>query len=251
MTPSDDRVGHVADLARARALLERHGLVAKKRLSQNFLVNRGVLQRIVRAAAIEPHETVIEVGPGLGVLTRELALRAHRVFAIEIDRQLVAVLQETVAHTPNVTIVHADVLQTDPATLAGGPYVVVANLPYAITSAALRHFLEADRQPDRLVVMVQKEVAQRIVARPGRLSLLGVSVQVYGAPRIVAEVSPGSFYPAPEVASAIVRIDVRPEPLIRLAERDHFFRVVSAGFSHPRKQLHNALQQGMWFPPGG
>lgn len=235
----------------ARQLLRRYGITAKKSLGQNFLVDPNILDRIVDAAEIESTDTVLEVGPGLGLLTQALTRRAHRVVAVELDKRMIALLGETLAGIDNVEIVPADILEVDPAALAGGPYLVVANLPYYITSPILRHFLEASRQPERLVVMVQKEVADRIVARPGKMSLLGVSVQVYGKPRIVTVVPPSSFLPAPEVSSAVLRIDVRPEPLVEPGERAWFFKVVSAGFSQPRKQLHNALAQGLWFEPGG
>lgn len=235
----------------ARQLLRRYGIRAKKGLGQHFLVDPNVLDRILEAAEVTPRDTVIEVGPGLGLLTQALAAHAGRVIAVELDRRMVAVLGETLAGRSNVEIVPADILQVDPAQLAGGPYLVVANLPYYITSPILRHFLEAARPPTRLVIMVQKEVADRIVAKPGALSLLAVSVQVYGTPRIVAVVPPSAFLPAPDVASAVLRIDVHAEPLIAPQEREWFFKVVSAGFSQPRKQLHNALAQALWFPPGG
>jgi 16S rRNA (adenine1518-N6/adenine1519-N6)-dimethyltransferase len=235
----------------ARQLLRRYRLTAKKHLGQHFLVDPNVLDRILDAADLSSADTVLEVGPGLGLLTQALARRCGRVVAIEVDRRLIAVLGETLAGLTNVEIVPADVLTVDPAALADGPYLVVANLPYYITSPVLRHFLEAARQPDRLVVMVQKEVADRIVAKPGALSVLAISVQVYGTPRIVTVVPPSAFLPPPEVASAVLRIDVHPTPLVAPDEREWFFKVVNAGFSHPRKQLHNALAQALWFEPGG
>lgn len=240
-----------SSLTWARQILARHGLSAKKSLGQNFLIDETVLDRITEAAALGPDDTVIEVGPGIGVLTNELAQAAGRVIAVELDRRLLPVLGETLAGHKNAEIVNADILHVDPAELAGGRYVLVANLPYYITSAVLRHFLEASRQPDRLVIMVQKEVAQRIAAKPGKLSVLAISVQIYGEPRIVTTVEPTAFFPPPDVASAVVRVNVRPEPLVAPEDREHFFKVVSAGFSQPRKQLHNALSRGMWFPPGG
>jgi 16S rRNA (adenine1518-N6/adenine1519-N6)-dimethyltransferase len=235
----------------ARDLLRRYGVSAKKRLGQHFLVDPNVLDRILTAADLRSTDTVIEVGPGLGLLTQALATRAGRVIAVELDQRMIAILGETLAGRGNVEIVPADILQVDPAELAGGRYLVVANLPYYITSPVLRHFLEASRRPERLVVMVQKEVADRLVAQPGHLSLLGISVQVYGTPRLVAVVPPTAFLPPPEVASAVVRIDVYREPLVAATERDWFFKVVGAGFSQPRKQLHNALAQALWFEPGG
>ncbi len=225
---------------------------ARKRLGQNFLVDVRVLDDILAAAELSPEDRVIEVGPGLGILTSELARRAGQVAAIELDDTLVDYLREKFRDQPHVRVIHSDILKADPAAVfEGEPYVVVANLPYYITSLALRHFLEASVRPRRLVLMVQKEVAERIVAKPGHLSLLAVSVQVYGRPSYVRTVPPQAFFPRPEVSSAIIRIDSYERPAVEVDNIDEFFRLVSAGFSQPRKQLHNSLGQRLWFPPGG
>jgi 16S rRNA (adenine1518-N6/adenine1519-N6)-dimethyltransferase len=231
-------------------LLREHGLRPRQRLSQRFLADEGVLERIVAAAEIAPTDTVLEVGPGLGTLTRALAARAGRVIAVELDAQLVAILHQRLADYPNVTIVQGDILQLAPAELVGPhtPYLVVANLPYYITALILRHFLEATRPPERLVLMVQKEVAQRILATPGQMSLLAVSVQFYARPRLVGYVPAAAFYPRPQVDSAIVCLDVCSQPPVPVDDVRDFFRVVAAGFSQPRKQLKNALAHALGLP---
>jgi len=231
-----------------RQVLRRYGLRPRKGLGQNFLVDRRALERIVEAAELTPADTVLEVGPGVGQLTRLLAEAAGRVVAVELDPQMVAALRQELAGLPNVEIVEADILQVDPAALAGRvPYKVVANLPYYITSAALRHLLEAQPPPSLLVVTVQEEVAARITAQPPEMSLLAVSVQFYGRPRRVARIPAGAFYPPPKVDSAIVRIDVYPpgERPVQVDDVEWFFRVVRAGFGQRRKQLRNSLAAGL------
>jgi len=231
-----------------RQVLRRYGLRPRKGLGQNFLVDRRALERIVEAAELTPADTVLEVGPGVGQLTRLLAEAAGRVVAVELDPQMVAALRQELAGLRNVEIVEADILQVDPAALAGRvPYKVVANLPYYITSAALRHLLEAQPPPSLLVVTVQEEVAARITAQPPEMSLLAVSVQFYGRPRRVTRIPAGAFYPPPKVDSAIVRIDVYPpgERPVQVDDVEWFFRVVRAGFGQRRKQLRNSLAAGL------
>ncbi len=231
-------------------LLRQHGLRPRQRLGQRFLADEEVLERIVAAAEIAPADTVLEVGPGLGTLTRALAARAGRVIAVELDAQLVAILHQRLPACPNVTIVQGDILQLAPAELVGPhtPYLVVANLPYYITAPILRHFLETTRPPERLVLTIQKEVAQRILATPGHLSLLAVSVQFYARPSLVGYVPAAAFYPRPKVDSAIVRLDVYRQPPVPVDDVPRFFRVVAAGFSQRRKQLKNALAHGLGLP---
>jgi 16S rRNA (adenine1518-N6/adenine1519-N6)-dimethyltransferase len=189
-------------------------------------------------------------GPGLGILTAELSQRAGRVISIEIDRDLVAALKRVLPPSSPVEIVEADVLQFDPSKyFPNAPYKVVANLPYYITSPTLRHFLEASHKPTVMVLMVQKEVAERIVAQPGEMSLLAISVQLYGDARIVRFVPSTAFYPSPKVDSAILHITVYPKPIVDV-DPEKLFRVVSAGFAQSRKQLHNSLSQAIWMPPG-
>ncbi|HET6614766.1 MAG TPA: 16S rRNA (adenine(1518)-N(6)/adenine(1519)-N(6))-dimethyltransferase RsmA [Dehalococcoidia bacterium] len=223
---------------------------AKKRFGQHFLSDTNILSRIVDAADLREHEHVLEIGPGLGALTAILAERAERVVAVEVDRDLVPLLRKRFAATPNITIVEADALERTPGELleAGGghaPYVVVANLPYNIAAPVLRRFLEGDVRPRALVVMVQLEVGEAIVARPGKMSLLSVATQVYGETSMVMKVAPGAFSPPPKVQSAVVRIDVAERPRVD-APIDTFFKVVRAGFGNPRKQLRNSLSFGLY-----
>jgi len=237
-------------LAETKQLLRRFDLRARKRLGQRFLIDGDVLQRILSAAELTADDIVLEVGPGLGILTRELAQRARRVIAIELDDKLSNFLKQELVSSPNVMIINEDILKIEPATLLARPerYKVVANLPYYITSPVLRHFLEATLKPDLMVVMVQKEVAEAIVAGPGKRSLLSISVQFYGRPTIIGKVPANSFYPAPEVDSAILRIDLYPKPGGAVDDTEGFFGTVRAGFASPRKQLANSLAQGLGWP---
>jgi len=236
-------------LAETRRLLRRAGLSARKGLGQHFLVDEAVLQTIVRAADLTPEAVVVEVGPGLGILTRELASRAGHVIAVELDGRLAALLRESLSPFVNTTVITGDILNTDTVSLldcvGAESYKVVANLPYYVASAVLRHFLEASRRPESMVVMVQKEVAEVITAVPGRMSVLSVAVQVYGRPQLVATVPARCFYPPPEVDSAILKIDVYAQPRVPPGFTGSFFRLVRAGFSASRKQLPNSLAQGL------
>ena len=222
---------------------------AKKRFGQHFLSDVNILARIVDAAGVTAEDVVLEVGPGLGSLTAVLAERAQRVVAVEIDHDLIASLRDRFAGTPNVAIIEADVLDHTGADLlaqagAAPPYLVVANLPYNIAAPVLRRFFESDAPPSRLVVMVQLEVAEVIVANPGKMSLLSVATQVYGDTSLVMKVAPGAFSPPPNVQSAVVRIDVTAQPKVDVP-LDTFFGVVRAGFGNPRKQLRNSLSLGL------
>ena len=227
----------------------------KKSLGQHFLKDRSVSPRIANTAGIEPSDLIIEVGPGEGVLTEELARRldpnAGKLVAVELDSNLIPRLEERFASYPHVTIVHADVLEISPVDLSvGRPYKLVANLPYYITSAILRHFLEATQKPVSLTVMVQREVAERMVARPPDMSLLAVSVQFYGRPSVAFRVPPGAFKPPPKVDSAVVHIDTyKPgENPLDLQDEQLFFKVAHAGFGQKRKQLGNTLATGLDLP---
>ncbi len=234
------------------ALLRAYGLRPKKSLGQNFLTDPAALQRIVAAADLVADDTVLEVGAGLGTLTRLLAEKAGRVVAVELDERLVGILHKQLADLANVEIVHGDILQIREFGFSQQGYKVVGNLPYYITSAVLRHFLEGDPRPRLMVVTVQREVAERIVAQLPDMSLLATSVQFYGRPDIVARIPAGAFYPPPQVDSAVVRIQVAGQPAIALpqgvSEAD-FFRVVRAGFGQKRKTLRNALSAGLGLPP--
>jgi 16S rRNA (adenine1518-N6/adenine1519-N6)-dimethyltransferase len=238
-----------------KALLQELEIRPHKGLGQNFLVDERVLKHILDAAEVGAQDTVLEIGPGLGTLTNALAESARHVVAVEIDPQLVTVLRDQLKARPNVEIVHGDILRLDiPGLLrsglkAGPPaYKVVANIPYYITSAVLRHLLEASIRPLVIVLMVQREVAQRITAGPGEMSLLAVSVQFYGQPRLVRRVPAGAFYPVPKVDSAIIRVDPYSQLPLPAEEISPFFDVVRAGFGQRRKQLRNALAHGLRLP---
>jgi 16S rRNA (adenine1518-N6/adenine1519-N6)-dimethyltransferase len=227
-------------------LLTRYDLKPSKGLGQNFLVDNRALQRVIEAAEIEPEDEILEIGPGLGSLTRYLALAAKRVVAVELDRHMLPPLHEVLSPYNTVEIIQADILEVSiEKFFPRQGYLVVANIPYYITSSLLRHLLETPQPPSRLVLTVQKEVAERICARQGDLSLLALSVQIFGQPSIKGTIKAGSFYPIPKVDSAIVRIDLFPEPLISSPQQDTFFRLIKAGFSQKRKTLKNALSAGM------
>ncbi|MBF8266773.1 MAG: ksgA [Dehalococcoidia bacterium] len=212
----------------------------RKALGQHFLVDQGALRRILAAAELEPTDVVVEIGPGTGLLTRLLAQEAARVIAVELDEALVAHLKTSLNSFTNLTVIQADAREWDPATVRG-PYKVVSNLPYFAAVPIVRRFLECPLPPSLMVVTVQREVAQAMAAPPGKMRLLSVAIQLYGRPRVVGYIRPTSFRPQPKVTSAILRIQVYPEPALPLEDTDVFFRVVRAGFSAPRKQLRNSL----------
>ncbi|MBI2830366.1 MAG: ribosomal RNA small subunit methyltransferase A [Chloroflexi bacterium] len=256
-------------LTETRDLLRQLGIRPRKGLGQHFLIDTEVLSSILEAAELASRDIVLEVGPGLGILTRELAQRAGWVIAVELDDKLAAMLKQRLASFQNVTIINRNILDVDPAVLINEQkasflqdessgrvpasiinpfdYKVVANLPYNITSPVLRHFFEAPLKPRFMVVMVQKEVAEAIVAEPGERSILSVSVQFYGKPRIISYVPARSFYPAPKVDSAVLRIDLYPKPVVPVTDEVSFFKLVRAGFSAARKQLVNSLSKGLAF----
>ena len=241
-----------------RQIMDKYDLRPRKGLGQHFLADPNILRKIVEAAELSPEAVVLEIGPGLGTLTRWLAAAASRVVAVELDARMISVLQAELSDLPNLELVQGDILQLDPLVLIRDPtsadfgsppaYTVVANLPYYITSAAIRHLLEAELPPRRLVLTVQLEVARRIVAEPGDMSLLAVSVQFYGRPRIVTKIPAGAFVPPPKVDSAVVRIDTYETPPVAVYDVETFFRVVRAGFGQKRKQLKNALAAGLGLP---
>jgi len=232
------------------ALLRRYDLHPSKGLGQNYLQDSASLQKIVSAAGVGSADAILEIGPGLGSLTRYLALSAHSVTAVELDRKLFPVLESVLAPYKNVRLVQGDILKLNPAELMGAPgYIVVANIPYYITSAVIRHLLEAELRPSRMVLTVQKEVAERICADPGRMSLLALSVQVYGKPVLVTTILAEAFYPQPKVDSAVMSIELYAQPIIPPDRLDNFFTLIKAGFSQKRKTLRNALSGGLRIPP--
>lgn len=230
-------------------MLRRYRIYTRRSLGQNFLIDEIVLDRILSAAELQSDDLVIEIGAGTGELTERLAQKARRVLAIEIDPKLVELLGDRFAGRANVEIIHQDAVAMDAAALTGGErYRVVGNLPYSVASPILRTLLESGHPPTQILAMVQREVALRLVAPAGRLNLLGISVQIYAEPEICFDVPATAFFPSPEVSSAVVRLDVRASPLVP-DRREEFFRIVSAGFAHPRKQIHNSIPRVLWSPP--
>lgn len=233
----------LTNLDNLRAALKIAGLKPNKDLGQHFLIDRAALDKIIEAADLSPGDTVLEIGPGVGTLTAELAEKAGRVIAIERDNRLAEILGR---QFPGAEIVEADFLDYDLSHLDS--YKVVANLPYYITSKIIQALLTAVRPPTSLIVLVQKEVAERIVARPGRMSVLAFSVQYYGRPKLVDIVSSSSFWPAPEVDSAILHVEIDPQPAFA-ADAKRLFKLVKAGFGERRKMLKNSLAGGLQVSP--
>ncbi len=248
-------------LTQTKRLLRHFHLRARKGLGQHFLIDENVLKIVTSAAELTPTDIIIEIGPGLGILTKELARQAGWVVAVELDNRLAGILKQDLSSFNNVTVINADILQTEleallqdqksnlpPAITTPFKYKVVANLPYYITSPVLRHFLEASVKPQIMVVMVQKEVAKVIAAEPGDMSVLSVSVQFYGKPRIISYVPAECFYPVPEVDSAILRVELYSQPVVAVTDEKSFFELVRAGFSASRKQIVNSLAHGLGLP---
>ena len=227
----------------------------RKQFGQHFLTDTNILQRIVNAAEIQSGDVVIEIGPGLGHLTRALLVAGARVVAIEIDPELAARVSDELRDYTALTVLGGDFMKASPADwlaqagLDGASYKVVANLPYYITSAILRHLLETEQRPLLIVVMVQREVARQLTARPDEMSMLAVSVQFYGDPELVSIIPAGAFYPRPKVDSAIVRIRIRPTARWPNVNARRFFGLARAGFGERRKQLRNALARGLGLDP--
>ena len=235
-------------LRRTKRMLRHLGQKPRKSLGQNFIVDQAILDQVVTAAELTADDVIIEVGPGLGMLTRELGQQAGRVIAVEKDDWLAAVLKQELANSSKVSIINQDILKIRTIDLLGGQvakYKMVANLPYYIASAVLRHFLEVTPKPEIMVVMLQKEVADTIIAADGKMSLLSISVWMYGRPQIIDYVPATAFHPQPQVDSAIMKIDVYSKPALAVDDIDGFFNLVRAAFSASRKQLPNALAQGL------
>ena len=225
-------------------ICKRFDIKMSKKLGQNFLIKRGIVDEIVHAAELTPGEPVLEVGPGIGTLTQGLAQSGADVTAIELDRRLLEVLDTTLSSYDNVRIIHGDVLKLDvPSIMNHKPFKVVANLPYYITTPIIMSLLESKLPIERLVVMVQKEVALRMVAKPGTkdYGALSVAVQYYTEPDIVLDVPPKSFLPAPAVTSSVIRCVLRDKPPVDVIDEKLFFRVVKAGFAQRRKTFANTM----------
>ena len=231
------------------ALLRQHQLRPRKSLGQNFLIDNQALEKVVDAAEITKNDQVLEIGAGLGSLTRFLAMAANQVVAVELDKHLIPLLKTVLAQETNVEVICGDILDLDPSRLMHQDgYLVVANIPYYITSAIIRHLLEAAHKPRRMVLTIQEEVAKRICAKPGDLSLLALSVQVFGQAKIVASIPAGAFYPPPKVDSSVIKIDLYEKPVIPAGNLDSFFQLAKAGFSQKRKMLRNSLSAGLGWP---
>ncbi len=228
-----------------KALLDHYQVHPKRSLGQNFVQDPHALDKIVDAAELSPNDTVLEIGPGTGALTERLAQIARRVIAVELDTRLRPILEKTLADMPHVELVYGDILETNvPALVGDEDYVVVANVPYYITSPILRSLLESPHPPRRIVMTVQLEVAERIIAQPEDMNLLAISAQFYAKTQIAGYLKAAIFWPRPEVDSAIVRLDTYERPPVDVPDVPTFFRVAKAGFSQKRKQLKNSLGAG-------
>jgi 16S rRNA (adenine1518-N6/adenine1519-N6)-dimethyltransferase len=229
-------------MAHPKQLLNRHGIVPKKSLGQNFLIEESILSRISALGELTSIDHVLEVGPGLGSLTRKLAIDSGTVVAVELDQRLAPILQEQLEGFGNVQLVYGDILEIKIAELFDTAYKVLANVPYYVTGAILRHLLTPSLKPSLMVLTVQKEVADRLTAVQGDMSVLAVSVQLHGTIKREFIIRSGSFWPRPEVDSAVVRFQLHEERLLRHDEQPAFMKLVRMGFSSKRKQLHNNLR---------
>jgi len=226
----------------AQSLLRDHGLKPKKGLGQNFLIDDGFLQQIVDAASVTGTDEVLEIGAGMGALTRHLAISAGMVTAVEIDSQLFPILKKVVKDLSNVRLIQGDIMEMDPSELTSqGGYKIVANIPYYLTSNLIRRLLEAPLKPSLIGLTIQKEVAQRVCAIPGDMSLLSLGVQIYGKPKIAFSIPSCAFYPVPTIDSALLIVDLYDQPVIPVDLLDGFFKLAKAAFMQKRKMLHNAL----------
>lgn len=248
-------MNNLSNITTIKEILGRHGFHFSKALGQNFLINPTVCPRMAEQSGAVPETGVLEVGPGIGVLTRELAERAKKVVSVELDRRLLPVLEETLADYDNVTVVNGDILKLDLKELlqrefAGMPVSVCANLPYYITSPVIMRLLEERLDITSLTVMVQKEAARRICAQPGtrECGAVTVAVHYYAEPEILFEVSRGSFLPAPNVDSSVIRLTLRKEPAVRVENEAGFFSLVRAAFGQRRKTMLNSVSAGLSLP---
>ena len=247
----------LTDLSYVRALCEKYDFALSKGFGQNFIVNPGLPPKIVDASGVDKRYGVLEIGPGIGVLTEQLCKRADNVVSIEVDKRLPPLLEETMADYDNFKLILNDVLKVDLKALlaeefGGKPVAVCANLPYYITSPILMRLLEEKLPIRNITVMVQKEAAQRLCAAPGTRDAGAISYAVayYAEPKLLFSVQPGSFYPAPKVTSAVIRLDVRKKPAVTVPNGDEasFFALIRAAFSQRRKTAANAIANGLHLP---
>lgn len=234
------------DPTRARAVLQNYGIRPKKRLGQNFLIDASTLDRIIAASELTSQDRVLEVGAGLGALTLRLAEAAKHVLAVEYDHRFEPILRDVLREHANVQLRIGDILQMDLSEVSvQGPYRVVANIPYNITSLLIRRLLDTPHRAESLVLTLQKEVAERIIAEAGEMNLLALSVQLYGRPEIAFEISAQDFYPKPEVDSALLVVRMHEKPLLSRDAVERLFDLAHAGFQQKRKMLKNSLASGL------
>lgn len=252
---AEQKKDRLSDISTMKEILSRHGFTFSKALGQNFLINPSVCPRMAELCGVDEESGVLEIGPGIGVLTRELAKRSKKTVAVELDTRLLPVLAETLADYPNASVVHGDVMKLDlhqiiKEEFPGMKVAVCANLPYYITSPVIMKILEEKLPITALTVMVQKEAADRICAKPGTRACGAVSaaVQYYAEPEILFQVSRGSFMPAPNVDSTVIRLNVREQPPVKLFDEAHFFRLIKAAFGQRRKTALNAVSAGLGLP---
>lgn len=240
-----------ASPSRSATAAARPGHRKRKSLGQHFLADARLAHRIVGAARPDADDTVLEIGPGAGILTRRLTRQAGRVIAVELDAALAEQLPQRLDYPANLTVINADARTLDIAAAVNNAasYKLVANLPYYAATPIVRRFLESELPPSLLVVMVQREVADAMCAVPGGMSLLSVATQFYAIPSVVAQAPPQAFRPPPKISSMAVKLMVRPAPAVAVPDRDDFFALVRAGFAAPRKQLRNSLRQGSGSTP--
>jgi 16S rRNA (adenine1518-N6/adenine1519-N6)-dimethyltransferase len=241
----------VIESEKIKLLLQQYGIFPAKSKGQNFLINKSVLGKIVKAADLREKDYILEIGPGSGILTKELVQKAKKVLAVELDKRLVYFLKQKFKGQKNLEILQADILKIKNSELykklvgRKGDYKIVANLPYNITGAFLRKFLVFTPKPKEMVLLLQKEVAQRILAEPGKMNLLSLSVQLYSKAELVDYVGRENFYPVPEVDSAIIKFSLKKEQPIEGKGEKKFWQMVKIGFSSKRKQLQNNLAAGL------
>lgn len=235
-----------------KIILQQHNLHPNKLLGQNFLLDEGALNDLAAAAELAPTDTALEVGGGVGTVTRALARRAGRIVSVEKDKHLVPILREQTKDMPNVDVVEGDILEisnikSQISNLRN--YKLVGTPPYYLTARLFRTFLEeASVRPSLIVLIIQKEVAEKICAKPPRTNMLALSVQIFGEPKIIREISHSAFWPEPEVDSALLAVRVYPEPLVGEMRIKTFFRIAKAAFAHPRQQLQKTLAGGLDIP---
>ncbi len=233
----------LTNILELKKLLRTYGAWPNKDLGQHFLTDKNVLEKMIETADLKKNDIIVEVGPGLGIMTKEIAKLVKKVHAVEIDPKIAEILNTTCIKYRNINIVRGDIKDFNPKGI--GRYKVVANLPYYITSRVIKKFLEEKNKPETITVLIQREVAERICAKPGRMSILAIAVQFYGQPEIQELVSPMAFFPSPKVYSAILKIKVFKEPLFEDIDTGMFFRLVKAGFGEKRKMLSNSMSGGL------